>query len=123
MKRSAVMRLDEVLALQPSIPPEVRPAEDRIFTKSEQEYCAGRPRSLAARYLVKKCVLDYLTEEKRCEVGSFSDIEIVRNELGRPSLKFFNGVSETIRALKIKEVPVSMSHSRNWIAGMVLFCS
>ncbi len=57
----------------------------RLFTEGELEYCMAQRRSedhLAARYCVK---LSYMKA-----IGSFvsfKDIEITRDEVGRPSLK------------------------------------
>ena len=49
-------------------------------------------------------------------------MEIINNELGRPFLRTFRDVREFVNELKIKDIVISISHSRNWITGMVLFC-
>ena len=95
--------------------------EEDIFTRAEREYCAKRLRCLGARYLIKKCVLDYLTHQRGYAINHFSDIEIVHNEFGQPLLRVFSGVRDCMNHLNIKDISISISHSKNWIAGMVLF--
>ena len=101
---------------------EAEQGEDGIFTRSEREYCSQRLSCLGARYIIKKCVLDYLTDEKGYAAYNYSEIEVVNSELGQPFLRLFSGVRECIHDLKIKDIFISISHSRNWITGMVLFC-
>lgn len=95
---------------------------DNFFTQTERVYCAARIRCLGARYIIKKCVLDYLASEKGYTGNNYSEIEVVHNKLGQPMLRLFSGVRECVNELKIKNIFISISHSRNWITGMVLFC-
>ncbi len=96
--------------------------DDDMFTAAEREYCAARLRCLGARYIIKKCVLDYLVTEKGHERHRYCDIEVVNNELGRPLIRLFSSVRECIREMKIRDISISISHSKNWVAGIVLFC-
>ena len=50
------------------------------------------------------------------------EIEIINNELRKPMIRLFDGISDCVKRLKIKDILVSISHSRKWITGMVLFC-
>jgi holo-[acyl-carrier protein] synthase len=77
---------------------------------------------LGARFIIKKCMLDYLVHEKGYRGNNYRDMEVVHNELGKPFLRTFRDVREYINELRIKDILISISHSKNWITGMVLFC-
>lgn len=95
---------------------------DVFFTATERTYCNDRLRCLGARYIIKKCVLDYLASERGSAPNNYTEIEVVNNELGQPLLKLFGAVRECVKELRIKELFISISHSKNWITGMVVFC-
>ena len=121
VKRSLWMRLNDIVDLIP-VCQKGENTEDDIFTRAEREYCANRLRCLGARYLIKKCVLDYLTNQRGYPISNYRDIEVVNNELGQPLLRLFSGVRDCMNHLKIRDISISISHSKHWIAGMVLFC-
>lgn len=72
-------------------------------------------KSLGARYLIKKSILDYLKIE-----NNFDDIEIANEESGKPVVIFRNYVQERIQEEDIKNVQVSISHSRNFVTTLVV---
>jgi phosphopantetheinyl transferase (holo-ACP synthase) len=74
-------------------------------------------RSLAGRYLIKKTICDYLAEP-----GKMNEIEILNNGSGKPDVFISGGLSESVRAAGIKKILCSISHSRNFIAGMTIIC-
>jgi len=113
------MRLDEIADII-SVRRDDEKTEDDFFTRAEREYCGKRSRCLGARYVIKKCVLDYLTSQTGYGIKSYREIEVVNNALGQPMLRVFGGVREYMNHLKIKDVFISISHSRNWVAGMVV---
>ena len=94
----------------------------KLFTETEIAYCAKRIKCLGARFIIKKCVLDFLVHEKGYRGNNYRDLEVVHNELGQPFLRTFGDVREYINELRINDILISISHSKNWIAGMVLFC-
>lgn len=122
-KKSLVMKLTDVVDIIKTMIGSHgdEKAEDIIFTETEMEYCGKRLHCLGARYVIKKCVIDYLAKEKGYVENSYREIEVVNNELGQPLLRLYNGVRECMNDLKIKDTFISISHSRNWIAGMVIF--
>ncbi len=70
---------------------------------------------LGARYLIKKSILDYL------DLGDdFNDIEIENEESGKPVVSFQGIVDEKIKQKNIRNVQVSISHSRNYVATLVI---
>jgi phosphopantetheinyl transferase (holo-ACP synthase) len=92
------------------------------LTEAELEYCANRLRCLGARFLVKECIFDYLEKEAGYVKKDFREIEIINNELRKPIVKLLDGLNDCAGRLRINDILVSISHSRNWITGMVLFC-
>ena len=73
-------------------------------------------KSLGARYLIKKTILDYLSLDK-----SYKDIEIESEEQGKPNIGFTGKVKEKIEEMGINNVQISISHSRNFISTLVVF--
>ncbi len=57
---------------------------DRLWTPGEQQHCAGRIPSLAARFAAKEAVAKALGTGVRG--FAFLDVEVVADELGRPSV-------------------------------------
>lgn len=93
-----------------------------VFTSAELDYCSERLRCLGARFMIKECIFNYIEGEMGCVEKNYREIEIVNNELRRPTIRLFNGISNCAGRLKIKDILISISHSREWITGMVLFC-
>lgn len=124
VKRTLLMRLNEVVDILKSKRgcQNYENTVDGFFTNTEMVYCAKKLRCLAARFVIKKCVLDYLASEKGYAGKNYSEIEVVNNKLGQPMLRLFSGVGECVKELKIRDILISISHSRNWITGMVVFC-
>lgn len=73
-------------------------------------------KSIGARYLIKKSILDYLNLHKQ-----FKDIEIESDERGKPNVGFTGEVEREIKEQGINNVQVSISHSRNFISTLVVF--
>lgn len=73
--------------------------------------------SLAARYLIKKRICDLLEEDEYKR-----EIEILNDSLGKPQLSFLKNINNAIERAGISKILCSISHSRNYIAGMTIFC-
>jgi phosphopantetheinyl transferase (holo-ACP synthase) len=67
-------------------------------------------------------VFDYLESEMGHLDRNYREIEIIHNEFKKPVIRLISGISECVRRLNIREILISISHSRNWISGMVIFC-
>ena len=70
-------------------------------------------RSLAARYLVKKRVRDHLGADIRG-----NEMEILNDTLGKPLMIFTESMQKRVQEKGIEEILCSLSHSRNFAAGM-----
>jgi len=122
VKRTVLKKFDEVLQIIISIGDLRNVQEHGIFTQAELDYCSQRPHCLGARYMIKECVFEYLENELGHVKKNYQEIEIINNELKKPVIRLCNGIRECVNRLNIKEILISIAHSRNWITGMVLFC-
>lgn len=122
VKRTVLKKFDDIAHI-------VKPAGDSrgledegLFTEAELHYCNKRLRSLGARFIIKECVLDYLENEMGNVKKNYREIEIINNEFRKPMLRLFGDIRDCVKILKIKDILISISHSRKWVTGMVVFC-
>ena len=92
-------------------------ADDYYFTDNELNSVKNKNaiKSLGARFLIKKSILDYLNLSE-----DYKDIEIENEEHGNPIVRFVGNVKEKINEIGIKNVQISISHSRNFISTLVI---
>lgn len=92
--------------------------ESVIFTEREikQNEKKNRLRSLGARYLIKKSILNFFELKTR-----FQEIEILNNKLGKPELYFAKEAMEKINLRSYGTIQISISHSRNYVSSLVVF--
>ena len=82
----------------------------RIYTEPELDLCGKRPEALAARFASKEAVMKLLgTGAKGI---SWRDIETLASPGGKPSVKLYGGAQSEANKLGIKEIDVSLAHSR-----------
>ena len=93
---------------------------DRIFTPKEQQYFNGRNySSLAADFAAKEAFSKAVGTGFR----SFSpvDIEVLRDELGKPYINLYNNAKITADGMNVGKIHLSLSHSKeNAIAYLIL---
>ncbi len=88
---------------------------DRIYTASELEYCTYHGKynfaSLAVRFAAKEAV----SKAFGTGVRGFTwlDIEVVRNELGKPSIFLHGKAKELAAEQKVKQIHISLSHNHH----------
>ena len=92
-------------------------ANNSFFLDNELESVQYKntAKSLGARYLIKKSIIDYL-----CLGDEFKDIEIKNHSNGNPVVQIYGKAKEVIDEKGIKNVQVSISHSRNYISTLVI---
>lgn len=90
----------------------------RFFTPQEQSYCAGRATSLAGRIAIKEAVSKALGTG----IGdiSWTDVEVVNNERGRPELVLHNNASSLADSLGIRRWAISLSHTETHAIGFAV---
>jgi len=95
---------------------------DRVFTQNEQNYCMPKKRSsesLAARFAAKEAF------SKAVGTGisngiSLDEIEIINDELGRPSICLSGKTKETIEKNGIIKIHVTISHEKSLAVAVVI---
>ena len=94
----------------------------RIFTDAEIAYCRGRAPNLAGRFAAKEATMKALGTGVRGV--SWKDIEIYRKESGAHYVLLYGRAAERADILGLKDVSVSISHSRDYaVAFVVLECN
>ena len=90
----------------------------RIFTPDEIVYCRGRSPNLAGRFAAKEATMKALGTGVR-GVG-WKDIEVIRAESGAPSVKLHGRAKARAEMLKVSELSLSISHSREFAVAFVV---
>lgn len=75
----------------------------------------SRVKRLGARHLIKASILDSIELKDR-----YNDIEIENENSGKPVVFFKGFVKEKMKEKSIKNVHVSISHSRNYVTTLVV---
>jgi len=91
--------------------------EDYYFSSNELKSVEHKNslKSLGARYLIKRAILDYI------DMGeAYLEIEIQNDDQEKPEITFYNRVKKKIENLGIGYVQISISHSKNFIAILVI---
>lgn len=93
----------------------------RVFTSREVEYCLKKANpypSLAVRFAAKEALRKLhpaLTRGVR-----FCDLEVIRNEDGRPGVVLHGEALRRCQAEEIKGIAISLSHSRDQAIATVI---
>lgn len=88
----------------------------RVFTATEIEYCYGRKMAYqhyAARWAAKEAVLKTLGTGWAKGI-SWTDVELVNLQGGKPVIRLYNRASEVAKESGIHEVMISVSHTREY---------
>ena len=88
---------------------------NKIFTDDEVEYFKSRgfkPESIAGNFAAKEAI------SKAIGMGirefNFKDIEVLRNELGKPIVKTYNNLQKICIDYNVLEIKVSISHCKEY---------
>jgi holo-[acyl-carrier protein] synthase len=95
----------------------------KIFTPREIRYSNSRRFShqhFAARFAAKEAVIKAFGEPYKHPIN-WTDIEVLNDKEGKPVIEFHNGALKLKRRKKIKDVIISLSHSKEHaIANAIL---
>jgi holo-[acyl-carrier protein] synthase len=95
----------------------------RVFTAEEQRYCerrgVGRYQSYAARFAAKEATMKALGHGWGRHVG-WLDVEVVRAEDGRPTLRLHGKAAATAATLGATRFHVALTHTRATAAAQVV---
>lgn len=109
-----ISRMRDALRRRPRI-------KERVFSEDERAYCEGRKKPevhYAMRFAAKEAVL------KALGTGfsgmRFRDVEVIRDERGRPSVRLAGKAADVAAAAGVLEVHLSLSFTRdNAVASAV----
>jgi len=92
----------------------------KVYTAGELTHCGGRAESLAARFAAKEAAAKALqTGVWRQGIG-WTDLEVVRDENGAPSLRLHNAAARLAAASDLHNWSVSLSHDRTHAIAFVV---
>lgn len=96
----------------------------RVFTEGEIAYCESRGRaryqSYAARFAAKEAAMKALGTGWARGVR-WRDIEVVREESGKPTLKLAGVALSIADGLGVKHIAMTITHSGNLAIAQVIF--
>jgi len=94
---------------------------DKIFTEDEVAYCYEKKEpylSLAVRFAAKEALIKAIGSEV---IVPLTDIEVINNKNGRPSISAKGKLEEFFKKKSIKNCHLSLSHEKEFgIAYVVL---
>jgi holo-[acyl-carrier protein] synthase len=96
---------------------------ERIFTPAETAYCQSHRYSAeryAGRFAAKEAAMKALGTGWRKGVR-WVDIEVVREPGGKPTLEFHGQAAEFAKAMGLRNVVLSITHSGNVALAEVIF--
>jgi holo-[acyl-carrier protein] synthase len=95
----------------------------RVFTDDEIKYCDSRRsnahRHYAARFAAKEAVMKALGLGWE-EGTSWTEIEVLRDEKGRPEIRLTGTTARTAAKTKYKRIHLSLTHSEKYAAAFVI---
>ena len=95
---------------------------ERVYAPSEIAYCRSRGKqaaaSFAARFAAKEAVLKALGTGLRG--GELQEIVITNDALGKPRVKLVGYHAQLAEQLGVKNIAISMSHSREMALAYVV---
>ena len=91
---------------------------DKAFTQEEILLSQKSPRFLAGNFAVKEAVSKALGTGFR--QVSLLDLEVLRDDLGKPYVRFFGPAKDALRRLGGKRVFVSISNTRQFAAAIAV---
>jgi len=97
----------------------------KIFTPAEIEYCQKKRHKFqhfAARFAVKEAVFKALGTGGDGEI-EWTDIEVVRDEMGKPKINLHGRAKEMTERMHIREILVSLSHCSDYAIAQVILVS
>lgn len=95
---------------------------DGIFTDNEINYCnqfKNKAERFAARYAAKEAFLKALGTGWRYGI-TFKDINIVNDDLGKPSIELSGKAKDMADKLKVTSIHLSMSHTNTLANAFVI---
>jgi holo-[acyl-carrier protein] synthase len=96
--------------------------KEKVFSKAEIAYCeakANKAESFAARFAAKEAFFKSLGTGWRGGMA-FNEVEVINDDLGKPSLNILGATAEIIKEKNIKTIHVSLSHVKEMAMATVV---
>lgn len=96
--------------------------KEKIFTPNEVKYCESRKnkaQNYAARFAAKEAFFKAIGTGWRRGL-TFSEIEVVNNELGKPEINLYGKTKKFVEENRIENIHVSLSHVKNLASAIVI---
>ena len=90
----------------------------RIYTEPELNLYGRRPHTLAASFASKEAVMKVLGTGAKG--AGWQDIETLYHPGGKPLIKLYGRAKKEADKLGIKEIDVSLAHSRDYATATVI---
>ncbi len=93
-----------------------------ILTPDEREYCLSMARpfpSVAARFAAKEALFKALGTGKRGAM-SWQDLQVLRNQLGKPDLILTGATAQAVRDLAADRIHLSLTHTQDHAMAAVV---
>ncbi|MPM72536.1 Holo-[acyl-carrier-protein] synthase [bioreactor metagenome] len=88
---------------------------EKIFTREEIKYFESRGmkiESIAGNFAAKEAISKSIGTGIR--EFNFSDIEVLRNDIGKPIVKTYNNLKQICIDYNVLEIKVSISHGKDY---------
>lgn len=92
----------------------------RVYTEAERACCGERVESLAARFAAKEAVAKALGVGVWREGVGWTDIEVLRDERGAPTLHLHGAAAALAAELGLTTWSISLSHHRTQAIAFVI---
>ena len=89
----------------------------RIYTDAELKLCRQKTSSLAARFASKEAVMKLLDTDRNGI--NWREIETLSHPSGKPLVNLYGQAQSKANKLGIKEIAVSLSHSKEHVIASV----
>jgi len=96
--------------------------KERIFSEGEIVYCEkqkNKEENYTARFAAKEAFFKALGTGWRGGM-SFNEVEIINDELGKPSINLLGNTFEMVKERNIKTIHVSLSHTSGMAMATVI---
>jgi holo-[acyl-carrier protein] synthase len=96
---------------------------DRVYTKSEIDYCEKKGRSRFQSYAVRFAAKEAVVKAFGTGIGSeinFRDIEVKNDSLGKPDIELNDKAKEFFEKKHGRSISVSLSHCENYGVAFVI---
>lgn len=96
--------------------------EEKVFTQNEIDYCRSKAdpsKHFAGRFAVKEAVMKSLGRGMGQSMD-WKDMEVLNKETGQPVLRIQGRGKDLFDSLRLKEILISISHSKSHAVGQAI---